>query len=195
MRSTNSSRSTAADSATTTVALLHDLHDDEAARASFERAIALWTKAFGPEHAEIAGSLVALAELDILAGSFVSARERLRRALQLLETADAGARIEHASAVRMLAEVELELGDTAAATTAIERALAELGTRPERAGRLAKARLVHAQILWAKGDRQAALAAAEYGRTHCPERADACAELDAALRRWRRAPAGGGEAP
>ncbi|MBK6919704.1 MAG: serine/threonine protein kinase [Deltaproteobacteria bacterium] len=176
-------------------ALLHDLHDDEAARASFERAVALWTKAFGPEHAEIAGSLVALAELDILAGSFLSARERLRRALQLLEAADAGARIEHASAVRMLAEVELELGDTAAATAAIERALAELGGRPERAGRLAKARLVHAQILWAKGDRQAALAAAENGRTHCPERADACAELDAALRRWRRAPAGGGEAP
>ena len=86
------------------------------------------------------------AEIDKLVQGGVT-EEELRLAKDRLQASAIFARDEHVSAMRMLAEVELALGDTAAATTAIERALSASATRPEWAGRLAKARLQASAIL------------------------------------------------
>ncbi|RME56738.1 MAG: tetratricopeptide repeat-containing protein, partial [Deltaproteobacteria bacterium] len=103
--------------------LLHEEGDYVAARPLYERALAIWEKALGPDHPNVATVLNNLAFLLKVQGDYVAARPLYERALAIREKALGPDHPNVASTLHNLASLLQAEGEYTAARPLYERAL------------------------------------------------------------------------
>ncbi|HSP79797.1 MAG TPA: tetratricopeptide repeat protein, partial [Myxococcaceae bacterium] len=103
-----------------------DLGRHEDAKRSYERSLELRRKAFGPEHPEVANSLINLSAVLKAEGRYKDARAMMEQALALLERALGPKHPEIPLALNNLASMLQSLGQHEEALTLFERARARL---------------------------------------------------------------------
>ena len=94
-----------------------------AARASTERALAIFQKAYGPKHPEVAKALGNLGETQIRLGELRAARASTERALAIFQKAYGPEHPDVATAYGNLGRVQRDLGEVTDARASFERAL------------------------------------------------------------------------
>ena len=103
---------------------LQDIADYAAARATYERALAIDEKSFGPNHPNVARDVNNLGLVYKALGNLIAARAAFERALTISEKAFGPNHPNIATLVNNLGTVYQDLGDLPAARAAFERALA-----------------------------------------------------------------------